>query len=145
MIENETAQPIRVAAGIIFRGHQVLIAKRLADANFGGLWEFPGGKQEAGETLEECLQRELYEELGIQVNDVQSFLVVDYHYPGKWVELHFYLCRVLQGNPSPLGCSELAWVDPSKLKTFSFPEADQVVIDKIEEFHRTLSRAEGAG
>lgn len=145
MTQRPATPKVRVAAGVIYRDQKVLITKRVPGVSFGGLWEFPGGKQEPGETLEECLRRELHEELGIQVYDPETFLVVDHHYPGKRVELHFYLCRTLQGHPSPIECSELAWIDPLQLKTFSFPEADRAVIDKIEEFHRTVNAGEGAG
>ena len=102
---------------------------------FSILIGFPGGKQEPGESLEECLQRELREELDIQVLDPQFLLVVNHRYPGINVELHFFLCDNILGIPRPIGCSELTWVDPLQLKTFSFPKADKEVIHKIEQIH----------
>jgi 8-oxo-dGTP diphosphatase len=83
-----------VAAAILQREGKILLTRRKLDAHQGGLWEFPGGKQEVGETLEQCLQRELKEEIDIEVGDVQHFYVLRYRYPEKEVELHFFTCSI---------------------------------------------------
>ncbi len=128
--------PLMVAAAVIYQNNKVLVSKRRPGGVLGGLWEFPGGKQERGEGLEDCLRRELQEELGVQVGALHPFLVVKHSYPNQEIELHFYLSTSLLGDPQPLGCSEWAWLDPGQLRSLPFPEADRRVIQKIEEIHR---------
>jgi len=122
-----------VAAAILQREGKILLTRRKLDAHQGGLWEFPGGKQEVGETLEQCLQRELKEEIDIEVGDVQHFYVLRYRYPEKEVELHFFTCAIFQGDPKPLGSIEMAWVPKSDLSSYEFPEADRPVLRKLLE------------
>ena len=120
-----------VAAAIIYQEEKFLLTRRKLDAHQGGLWEFPGGKQEAGETLEQCLQRELKEEIDITVGNVQPFYVLRHRYPDKEVELHFFTCSMYEGNPQPLGCIEMAWVPRHELASYEFPVADQPVVKEI--------------
>ena len=120
-----------VAAAILQREGKILLTRRKLDAHQGGLWEFPGGKQEVGETLEQCLQRELTEEIDIEVGDVQHFYVLRYRYPEKEVELHFFTCSIFQGDPKPLGSIEMAWVPKHELAFYDFPAADRPVLRKI--------------
>lgn len=118
----------QVAAAIIIKKGQYLIARRRGGTHLGGLWEFPGGKRESGESLEDCLRRELSEELGIEVTPPRPFTVVQHDYPEKSVELHFFFCSVLKGVPRALGCDDVCWVLPEDLLTYEFPEADRSVI-----------------
>ena len=122
---------IVVAAAIIFHEGSILLTRRMLDADQGGLWEFPGGKREVGETLEQCLRRELKEEIDIHVGNVQPFYTLRHQYPDKEIELHFFTCSIDKGNPKPLGCIELAWVPQDQLASFNFPAADQAVLKKI--------------
>jgi mutator protein MutT len=122
---------IVVAAAIIYREGKILITKRKLEAHQGGLWEFPGGKQEESETLEQCLKRELKEEIDIEVCSVRPFCVLRHRYPEKEVELHFFTCSIHAGNPQPLGCIELAWVHPHELASYEFPPSDESVLKKI--------------
>src|SRR6186713_719303 len=101
---------IEVSAGLVFRRGKLLITQRHANAHLGGLWEFPGGKRESGETFEECLARELQEELGIQVEVGALFEDTTHAYPETAVRLKFFVCRIAQGEPQPLGCAALKWV-----------------------------------
>lgn len=119
---------IEVAAGIIAHEGRYLIARRKAGAHLGGFWEFPGGKREAGETLEECLHRELWEELNIRIGTPTPFQIVRHEYPEKVVELHFFCCRIESGTAVALDCAEVRWVSPDEMATFEFPPADQPVI-----------------
>src|SRR2546425_7387498 len=84
---------VEVAAGLVFRDGKLLITQRHTDAHLGGLWEFPGGKREAGESFEECLVRELREELGIEVEVGNLIENINHEYPDKAVHLRFFRCQ----------------------------------------------------
>jgi mutator protein MutT len=123
--------PVAVAAAIIERQGRYLIAQRLSDAALGGLWEFPGGKCRAGETLERCLEREILEELGVRVTIGRLERRVSHSYDHAHVDLHFYRCELAEGEPAPLGCQAVRWVLPSELSGFTFPAANQPLIDAL--------------
>jgi 8-oxo-dGTP diphosphatase len=124
---------IEVSAGLIFRSGQLLITQRYADAHLGGLWEFPGGKREPGETFEQCLVRELQEELGVTVRVGELFESVTHAYPEKTVALKFFLCRLEQGEPQPLGCAAVKWVTAAELMHYEFPAADAILLEKLRQ------------
>ncbi len=84
--------PIEVAAGLVFRGGKLLLTQRHPEAHLGGLWEFPGGKREPGETFEQCLARELEEELGIEVTVGELIESITHVYPERTVHLRFFRC-----------------------------------------------------
>lgn len=123
---------IDVAAGLVFREGRLLITQRHAESHLGGLWEFPGGKREPGESFEQCLTRELREELGMEI--VVGHLVESlvHAYPEKTVRLNFYRCKWLEGEPRPLGCADLLWVRAEQLGQFTFPPADQRLLGKLQ-------------
>src|SRR5690606_20495626 len=110
---NTAAEPgrLQVVAGILCRGPQVLIARRPDHADQGGLWEFPGGKQEAGETPAAALARELAEELGIQVQQARAWFSLQHDYPGKPVALQFWWVEAFTGEPAGREGQPLRWVD----------------------------------
>jgi 8-oxo-dGTP diphosphatase len=112
-----------VAAAIIERDGRWLLARRLQGTHLEGLWEFPGGKADPGETLEACLVRELAEELGVVGRVAGLRWSTAHEYPGKRVELHFYDCAI-DGEPRPLLGQELRWVSASELAELPLPEAD---------------------
>ena len=118
-----------VAAGLIWRGRKVLISKRPQGSHLAGFWEFPGGKQEDGETLSRGLERELKEELGIEVRADNLFLSVQHEYETKRVTLHFFQCSVLKGRPKSLEGQTKKWVAPKDLPKYSFPPPDLEVIE----------------
>ena len=121
-----------VAAGLVFRDGMLLITLRYDDAHLGGLWEFPGGKVESGETFEACLLRELREELGIVV-EIQDLIETDTHaYPGKTVRLKFFRCRWVANEPRALGCADFKWVTAGDLRQYEFPAADAVLIERLQ-------------
>lgn len=122
---------IEVSAGLIFRSGKLLIARRHAGAHLGGLWEFPGGKREPGETSEQCLVRELQEELGVEVVVGALFESVLHSYPEKTVQLQFFICRLLQAEPRPIGCEELKWVTRDQLAGHEFPAADAQLLQRL--------------
>ena len=125
-------QVIEVAAGLIHRNGRYLIARRKPGVHLAGYWEFPGGKREGGESLVDCLQRELLEELSVRVDLPIPYQIVRHDYQDKIVELHFFRCRIEQGEPIPLGCQEIRWVFPEELTQFTFPPADHAIIQALQ-------------
>jgi mutator protein MutT len=122
---------IEVVAAVIRRDGKILITQRLDDVHLARLWEFPGGKVEAGESLEAALQREIREELGIDVAVGDEFYAVAHDYPGKSVRLHFFNCVIKDSEPAALGVADLQWVLPAELLQFEFPPADAELIEKL--------------
>jgi A/G-specific adenine glycosylase len=118
-----------VAAGVIWRDGHLLIAQRPVEGLLGGLWEFPGGKQEAGETLSECLKRELCEELDIRVEVDRQLTVVRHAYTHFRVTVHAFECRYLSaGDPKAIGVDDWRWVKLADLDAFPFPVVDRKII-----------------
>jgi A/G-specific adenine glycosylase len=109
----------------------VLIARRPAEGLLGGMWEFPGGKQEPGEDLSECLQREIREELGIEVEVGEEFGIYQHAYTHFKVTLHAFCCIIKGGQPHPMPGSELAWVDPKHLADYPMGKIDRQIAKRI--------------
>jgi 8-oxo-dGTP diphosphatase len=120
---THAASTIVVAAAIVERGGRFLMARRLQGTHLEGLWEFPGGKVDPGESLEACLARELTEELGVEAAVGPLRWSTTHDYPSKRVELHFFDCAI-EGEPRPLLGQELRWVSRAELATLPLPEAD---------------------
>ena len=123
-----------VVIGIVTRGGKVLICQRPDDKSFGGYWEFPGGKREPGETLEQCLRRELREELAIGVTPVHALSPVDHDYPRGRIRLHPHVCTHDDGEPQLLACQRVLWVEPDDLKRYRFPPANDRLIEETVEY-----------
>lgn len=123
---------IEVSAGLIFRDGKLLITQRRSGAHLGGLWEFPGGKREANETFEQCLARELREELGIDVQVCELLESLTHEYPEKTVVLKFFRCELKQHEPRALGCLDLKWITAAELRNYEFPAADARLLEKLE-------------
>ncbi|MFZ0451795.1 MAG: (deoxy)nucleoside triphosphate pyrophosphohydrolase [Desulfatiglandaceae bacterium] len=117
-----------VTAGLIFRSGKVLISRRRRGSHLAGMWEFPGGKREEGESLEECLERELTEELGIRTRVEGHCLTIDHAYDDRSISLHFFHCTLLGGEPEPLQSDGIKWVAPSALGRLAFPPPDKKAI-----------------
>ena len=127
-----------VAAGIIFRDdNQILITKRYAEALLGGLWEFPGGKREPGETLSECLTREIREELAIEVEVKYQLAVVHHAYTHFKITLFAFVCRYVSGDPQAIGCAEWRWTPLDQLDRYAFPKADHSIIKALKNGSQT--------
>lgn len=127
--------PIEVAAALIFRDGQLLITQRQAGAHLGGLWEFPGGKREPGESWEACVIREIREELGVEMAVIGLFESILHTYPEKTVHLKFFRGTLLAGEPQPLGCAACRWITQAELDQFAFPAADVQLLDKLKSPH----------
>ena len=123
---------IEVSAALIFHRGKLLIAQRHAGSHLGGLWEFPGGKREAGETFEQCLVREIREELGVEISVGELFEEVTHAYPEKSVHLKFFRCQLVTGEPQPLDCAAVKWIKKSELAAHEFPAADAQLIEKLK-------------
>jgi len=123
---------IEVSAALIFRDGQLLITQRHAGAHLGGCWEFPGGKREAGETFEQCLIREIREELGVDIAVGELFEEISHVYPEKSVHLKFFRCRLLAGEPQLLDCAAVKWIQPVGLDEHAFPAADAQLLEKLK-------------
>ncbi|MDF1553273.1 MAG: 8-oxo-dGTP diphosphatase MutT [Deferrisomatales bacterium] len=125
MTNPASPEPILVVAAVIRRADgRILLAQRLPGGPHGGLWEFPGGKLEPGETSEEALVREIREELGITVEVGERLLTVEHTYPHLAIRLTAYDCRVSKGAPRRLHCQDLCWVSPAGLLERPMPAAD---------------------
>jgi mutator protein MutT len=123
---------VEVAAGLVFRDGKLLIAQRHARSHLGGLWEFPGGKREPNESMLTCLERELMEELGIEVKIGPLLQTVDHVYPEKSVRLHFYRCAWTRHEPQKLGCPDFRWVTRHEMGDYEFPAADAEIVRRLK-------------
>ena len=121
-----------VAALIRDDAGRYLITRRREGTHLAGLWEFPGGKREAGESLEQSLVRELREELGAEFEVTALVETVRWPYPGKTVVLHFFGCQHLEGAIEPLEGQLMEWVAPMALRQYQFPPADEALITRLE-------------
>ena len=119
--------PVVVAAAVVQRGDSYLVTRRIRGTHLEGLWEFPGGKCESGETHAACLRREIQEELGCGTDVGDRLLTVQHEYGDRTVELHFFDCR-LTGEPRPLLGQEMQWVRGAELRSLAFPPADEALI-----------------
>ena len=123
---------VHVVAGVIERAGLILIARRPAVSHLGGLWEFPGGKQHAGESPKVALEREIREELGAAAAVGPLLETVDWTYPEKRVRLSFFRCTIA-GEPRGLEGQEIVWVHPAELATYRFPPADATLLERLRE------------
>ena len=128
---QDKQKAVEVGCAVIRNKGQILIAQRRPGAFYGGYWEFPGGKREEGEFLEDCLVREVREELRIEIKPVR-FIRRDLH-PGSdpklW--LNFYLCDWVSGEPKRVDCQDFRWVTPEELVNYRFPPADYGLINDL--------------
>lgn len=122
---------IQVAMGIIYQNEKILITQRRASDSLGGLWEFPGGKVEVGESPEACLHRELKEELDVSVRITDRLEPIHHTYDTCIIELIPFLCDQVKGDPKPLCAQRLMWVTPPQLQDFPFPVANTNLLRRL--------------
>jgi len=124
---------IQVVAAIIQdRQGQVLLAKRQAHQHQGGLWEFPGGKKEAQENAEQALKRELWEEIGIQIQSYYPAINLSHHYPDKSIRLDVWWVSAWDGMPYGKEGQRLHWVNPTNLDSYAFPAANIPILQALK-------------
>lgn len=111
---------------------RILIDRRPASGLLGGLWEFPGGKVEPNESIEDCIRREIREELAIEISVGSHLISVDHAYTHFRVSLHVHHCYLESGDPQPLACDEVRWVTLAEIDQFPFPKANTQIIDALK-------------
>lgn len=133
MAKVEKSAPVaEIGCAIILRRPHILIAQRKPGDSLAGFWEFPGGKIEQGETLAECLIREVFEELRVRVQPKIWLCEKMHHYPTKSLRLNFVICEWLQGEPVKYDCYDARWVQVAELKSYRFLPADIDIIEKLQ-------------
>jgi mutator protein MutT len=126
---------IVVTAAVIEHDGAFLVTRRQAGTHLAGTWEFPGGKCDAGETLDACLRRELREELAAEAEIGAELHTTTHAYPERRVELHFLSCRLLTEPSAALG-QEMQWVATGDLESLEFPPADAELIRMLVNRHK---------
>lgn len=121
---------IVVTAAVVERDGRLLVTRRLDGTHLAGHWEFPGGKCERGESPEQCLARELVEELGVDATVGVEIYRTDYAYADRLLDLRFFRCE-LKGEERPLLGQEIRWVQRSELETLRFPPADAELVQRL--------------
>ena len=112
---------------------RILIDRRKQEGLLGGLWEFPGGKIEPNETVEECVKREIKEELAIEIEVNDRLITVNHAYSHFKVTLNVFNCRHLSGEPQTIECDEVKWVTLDEIDSYPFPKANGQIINAIKE------------
>ena len=111
----------------------VLIDRRKQEGLLGGLWEFPGGKIEPGESVEDCVKREIMEELGIEIEVGDRLITIDHAYTHFKVTLNVFNCKHLSGEPQAIECDEVKWVTLDEIEEYPFPKANGQIIGAMRE------------
>ena len=121
---------IIVTAAVIERNGTFLVTRRHAGVHLEGYWEFPGGKCDPGESLTDCLKREILEELSSEITIGEQVFATAHDYPDRTVELHFFACE-LTGEPRPMLGQEIRWAKRGELRALQFPPADDELIETL--------------
>jgi mutator protein MutT len=135
MLETSDSLPHKIigVAVIWNQQQQILIDKRRPEGLLGGLWEFPGGKIEPGETVEECIKREIQEELGIEIEVGDRLITISHTYSHFHVTLNVHHCRHLAGIPQAIESDEIRWVTLAEIDSFNFPKANSQIIAALRQ------------
>jgi 8-oxo-dGTP diphosphatase len=123
--------PIIVTAAVVERDGAFLLTRRLEGTHLAGHWEFPGGKAHDGETLEDCLVREIREELDAAIDVGDEILATVHHYPDRSIELRFFRCTLLN-EPRPVMGQEMRWVARADLASVQLPPADSELVRLLQ-------------
>ncbi|MBU0754077.1 MAG: A/G-specific adenine glycosylase [Planctomycetes bacterium] len=129
---RKPAPHVTIVAGIIWKKDKILIGRRKPEGLLGGLWEFPGGKLEKGESLEEALHREIKEEVGIFVRMDRPLAIIKHAYTHFRITLHAFECTHLRGRARALGCTQVRWIGVKDLDRYAFPKANQKIMAALK-------------
>ena len=133
---SEISPPVvhkRIGVAVIRdREGNILIDRRKPVGEMAGLWEFPGGNIEPAETVQECIEREIKEELGIEIAVGDLLIEIEHTYNTFQVTLFVHNCQYISGTPQPIECDEILWVDVSQLNKYQFPQANNQIIDLLQ-------------
>jgi A/G-specific adenine glycosylase len=131
--KTKPPRPHRQVVAAVIRRHdrRILIAQRPSKGLLGNLWEFPGGKLEARESLKACCRREIREELGIDIRVGGKIAEIEHAYTHFSITLHVFECSHLRGKPKAIGCQAWRWVRPRELEQFPFPKANWPIIEQL--------------
>jgi len=134
---SSTSPPLihkQIGVAVIYDSQgKILIDRRQQGGEMGGLWEFPGGKIEAGETIEECIQREIKEELAIEIRVGERLTTIEHTYDTFQVTLYVHDCQYVSGTPQTIECEEIHWVDPAQMEQYQFPQANLQIIKLLQQ------------
>lgn len=122
---------IDVCIAVIESEGRVLLAKRSKDQHQGGLWEFPGGKVDLGETLEEALVREVREEVGLRVVRFEALTTITHDYEDRLIQLHVFRVSEFDGQAKACEGQLIKWLELSALSSVEFPKANQAIVDLL--------------
>lgn len=125
-------ETLEVGCAIIRKDGRLLIAQRNLNDSFGGYWEFPGGKREADETIEACLVREVYEELGVRIRPERPLCRKTVESSGRQIVLCFYFCDWTGGEAAALDCRDFRWVTRPEVGQFKFLPGDLEVLEDLK-------------
>ncbi|MGJ3245120.1 MAG: A/G-specific adenine glycosylase [Elainellaceae cyanobacterium] len=140
MTESRSPLPHKnIGVAVIWNERQqILIDRRRQEGLLGGLWEFPGGKIEPGESVEACIKREILEELDIEIQVGDRLTVIDHAYSHFRVTLNVHHCAYLGGEPKPLECDEIRWVNLDEIDRYPFPKANERIIKALFDASNTI-------
>ncbi|KTD98339.1 8-oxo-dGTP diphosphatase MutT [Pseudoalteromonas sp. H71] len=127
-----TTKIINVAVGVIKKNNAIFICKRANEQHQGGLWEFPGGKVEASESVFAALKRELIEEVGITIHSSSQLMVIEHDYGDKCVRLDIHVVSNFSGQAHGAEGQPSEWVNISELTNYDFPAANAEIIEKLQ-------------
>ncbi len=127
-----TTKIVNVAVGVIKKNNAIFICKRADEQHQGGLWEFPGGKVEAGESVFAALKRELSEEVGITIHNSSQLMVIEHDYGDKCVKLDIHVVSNFSGEAHGAEGQPSEWVAINELSNYEFPAANAEIIEKIQ-------------
>lgn len=124
---------IEVAVGIVYDAQgRVLVGQRVVNDAYYKKWEFPGGKIEAGESVEQALVREFKEEVGIRINSSEDFMLIEHDYPDRRVRLHVRIVNDYSGEVSPLEGQAVKWVDVKDLDKLDFLQGNEAMVSALQ-------------
>ncbi|MBA6410744.1 MULTISPECIES: 8-oxo-dGTP diphosphatase MutT [unclassified Pseudoalteromonas] len=126
-----TIEIVHVAVGVIKKNNAIFICKRADEQHQGGLWEFPGGKVEAGESVFVALKRELIEEVGLTIHSSSQLMVIEHDYGDKCIKLDVHVVSNFSGEAHGAEGQPSEWVAITELENYDFPEANAEIIEKI--------------